>query len=81
MLRLAVRVIGDPLPLNAYPVDTEEKKQMAADWRARRGGHDVAADKLRAVMAAAKEEKEEWKELSWGAYGLCWGGKVCLLPQ
>ncbi len=78
---LLLSVTGDPLPISAYPINTEEKKQLAADWRTRRGSFGAAAEKARAVIAAVEEEKEEWKGLSWGAYGLCWGGKVCVHLQ
>ena len=72
--------LGDALPVDAYPIDTDEKKKIAADWRARSGSTEAAAEKLLAVVAAAKDQ-EEWKGMSWGAYGLCWGGKVRVHPR
>ena len=65
------------MPMSIFPPNTEEKQKIASEWRSKRGGLEPAGEKLQAVIAAAKE-KEQWRDLPWGGYGLCWGAKVGL---
>jgi dienelactone hydrolase len=66
---------GEPLPLSIYPPDTDEKMQMAKAFMTK---VDIgwSVEKLVEVVKEAKGKEEFGGVKSWGAYGLCWGGKV-----
>lgn len=66
---------GEPMSMSAFPPDTDEKKKTFEKFRDTKTPLEPNLQKLKAVIAAAKQ-KEEWKGLPWGGYGLCWGGKV-----
>ena len=67
--------IGEPISMSLYPPNTEEKKKSVAGFMSTKAALGPAGEKLLAVVAAAKE-KPHWRDLPWGGYGLCWGGKV-----
>ncbi|KAI5861511.1 alpha/beta-hydrolase [Durotheca rogersii] len=60
------------------PPDTDEKKEAFARFRAEQAALPKNVEKLLAVRRAAAER---WPSTTdrWGAFGLCWGGKVAVL--
>ena len=68
---------GKPMTMSAFPPNTDEKKKLFEKFRDTKTTLEPNVQILKAVLSAAKE-KEEWKTLPWGGYGLCWGGKVCI---
>ena len=56
---------------------SEESKMKKEAFFSRSMMYDENIAELQKVVEAAKKK---WPSLvSWGAFGLCWGGKVCLL--
>lgn len=67
---------GEPLPLDAIPPDTDEKKQVMQTFLTKKADF---AKNVPALLEIAKIAKERYSGVtSWGAFGLCWGGKVSI---
>ena len=64
------------LPANVFPVDTEEKQKMVADFFAEDGlGNFEKGSKK--IDASAKEIRKIYRSVEQiSGIGLCWGGKV-----
>lgn len=67
---------GEPLPLSAFPPDTEEKKALLAGLREKAN----PALHIPALLQAAEELKAKGFE-SLGSFGLCWGGLLTALTS
>lgn len=65
---------GQPAQASWIPADTEEKKQAFADFRATRADLATNVGVLGELLVEAKRKYPSAR--AWGAYGLCWGGKV-----
>lgn len=65
---------GEPLKHEYVPADTDEKKQIIAEFM----GHKAnIARNVDVVIEAVKEYRTRFSSVrKWGAFGLCWGGKV-----
>ncbi|KAJ5691765.1 hypothetical protein N7462_001188 [Penicillium macrosclerotiorum] len=67
---------GEPLNPECVPADTEEKKQTIADFMAHRANIPRNVD---VVTAAVPQYRIRFPSVDkWGAFGLCWGGKVAV---
>jgi dienelactone hydrolase len=67
---------GDALKPEYVPADTEEKKQIIAEFMAHKASFSRNATVL---LEAIPEYKARFPSVGkWGAFGLCWGGKVGL---
>lgn len=65
---------GEPLKHEYVPADTEEKKQMIAEFMAHKAN---IARNVGVVTEAVQEYRARFSAVcKWGAFGLCWGGKV-----
>lgn len=68
---------GEPIGLDVFPIDSEEKKVRAQKFMAEK------ADSAKGASTALNVRKEAGEKFSgvesWGAFGLCWGGKVTAL--
>jgi dienelactone hydrolase len=70
---------GDALPVDIFPPDTEEKKQIS--WKFKATQADIPKN-TEALLQAAAEAKQQWPSVQkWGAFGLCWGGKIAVLAS
>ena len=70
---------GEALPADIFPPDTDEKKQIAGKFM------ENQANILRnteALLQTAAEARKQWPSVkNWGAFGLCWGGKIAVLAS
>ena len=66
---------GEPLDANTFPLDTDEKKQRLQNFFATKADFQKSASVLSEVVKGAKDKFPSVG--AWGAFGLCWGGKVC----
>jgi dienelactone hydrolase len=67
---------GEALKPEYVPADTEEKKQIIAEFLAHKASFSRNATVL---LEAVPEYKSRFPSVEkWGAFGLCWGGKVRL---
>lgn len=66
---------GAPLEASIFPLDTPEKGQKIMSFLE----NEANPDTNKAVLLKVVEEaKAKWTGIeSFGAVGLCWGGKVC----
>ncbi|KAF1997049.1 dienelactone hydrolase [Amniculicola lignicola CBS 123094] len=70
---------GEPLDAELFPIDTEEKRNVFATFVREKGDVGRAVEKaLEVQREAAAGERYKGVE-SWGAFGLCWGGKITAL--
>ena len=70
---------GESIPHDLFPPDTDEKKQIAAKFRENQANIPRNAEVLRQTAA---EAKRQWPAVAkWGAFGLCWGGKIAVLAS
>ena len=69
--------VGEPLSLNLYPPDTEEKKKIATDFMSSKADLPRNIEKLMGIRRELGERYAGVKR--WAVYGLCWGGKVASL--
>ena len=70
---------GDAIPPDLFPPDTDEKKQIAAKFLENQANIPRNTDVL---LQTAAEAKRQWPSVAkWGAFGLCWGGKVAVLAS
>ncbi|KAJ5378223.1 uncharacterized protein N7496_005632 [Penicillium cataractarum] len=70
---------GEPLKHEYVPADTDEKKQIIADFMAHKANISRNVD---VVIEAVKEYHTRFSSVrKWGAFGLCWGGKVTVLTS
>lgn len=67
---------GESIGLDIFPVDSEEKKARAQKFMAEKADFAKGAS---TALNVRKEAGEKFSGVeSWGAFGLCWGGKVGL---
>ena len=67
---------GEPIGLDTFPVDSEEKEARAQKFMAEKADFTKGAS---TALNVRKEAGEKFSGVeSWGAFGLCWGGKVGL---
>lgn len=67
---------GEPIGPDVFPVDSEEKKARAQKFMAEKADFAKGASTM---LDVRKEAGEKFSSVeSWGAFGLCWGGKVAL---
>jgi dienelactone hydrolase len=65
---------GDALKHEYVPADTEEKQKIISDFLAHRASF---SRNLRVLLEAVQQYKKKFSSVEhWGAFGLCWGGKV-----
>lgn len=70
---------GEALPGDLFPPDTDEKKQIVSVFLANQA---APAKNVEALLQAAAEAKKRWPSIEkWGAFGLCWGGKIAVLAS
>ncbi|KAI0476041.1 alpha/beta-hydrolase [Xylariaceae sp. FL0804] len=69
-------VKGEPVPMDWFPPDNEEKQKKLGDWFQSHSPPDAAA-KVPAYVKALEAKYPNIK--SWGVIGFCWGGKVVSL--
>jgi len=70
---------GEALPPNTFPPDTDEKKQIAEKFLAEQAN---VPKNTEALLQVAAEAKKQWPSAkNWGAFGLCWGGKIVVLAS
>ena len=65
---------GDGAKPDWIPADTDEKKQLLGKLFSGNAAIPKNAQSLQALAEAGKAQFPSVKK--WGAYGLCWGGKV-----
>jgi dienelactone hydrolase len=67
---------GEPLKHEYVPADTDEKKQIIAEFTAHKAN---IPRNVGVVIEAVEEYRTRFTSVQkWGAFGLCWGGKVSL---
>jgi len=67
---------GEPMKRDWQAANTEEKRQAIAKFRTERAEFP---GNVAALLKTTAEAKERYPSVTaWGAYGLCWGGKVGL---
>lgn len=65
---------GNAPSLSLYPPDTDEKKERLQHWMQTVA---KAPEHYSNLLTATQEAKEKFPTVqNWGAFGLCWGGKV-----
>src|SRR5277367_2374615 len=70
---------GEALPPDVFPPDTDEKKQIAEKFLAEQANIPKNTE---ALLQTAVEAKKQWPSVkNWGAFGLCWGGKIVVLTS
>ncbi|KAF3402051.1 hypothetical protein F1880_009945 [Penicillium rolfsii] len=70
---------GEPLKHEYIPADTDEKKQIITEFMANKA--DIPRN-LGVVIKAVEEHRARFSSVQkWGAFGLCWGGKVTVLAS
>ncbi|KAJ5771427.1 uncharacterized protein N7511_003478 [Penicillium nucicola] len=70
---------GDPLKPEYVPADTEEKKQKIAEFLDQKASFTRNTTVL---LEAIQKYKSRFPSVGkWGAFGLCWGGKVTVLAS
>ncbi|KAJ5640252.1 uncharacterized protein N7484_008114 [Penicillium longicatenatum] len=70
---------GDALPHDVTPADTDTKQKILNDFRATKAN---VPRNVGVLMRAVEEYKTRFPSVAkWGAYGLCWGGKVTVLAS
>ncbi len=70
---------GNQLDPKIFPPDTDEKKHVAHTFMAEQANIERNTQVLLEITAAAKEQFSSVQ--SWGAFGLCWGGKLAVLAS
>jgi dienelactone hydrolase len=70
---------GDALPGDILPQDTEEKRQRVGQFLANQA---APLKNVEALLQTAAAAKKQWPSVkNWGAFGLCWGGKIAVLAS
>ncbi|GLI79450.1 hypothetical protein PoHVEF18_007785 [Penicillium ochrochloron] len=70
---------GEPLKHEYVPADTDEKKQIIAEFTAHKAN---IPRNVGVVIEAVEEYRTRFSSVQkWGAFGLCWGGKVTVLAS
>ena len=70
---------GDALPGDIFPPDTDEKEQIVSKFLANQA---APPKNVEALLQTAAEAKKQWPSVrNWGAFGLCWGGKIVVLAS
>ncbi|KAI9829316.1 MAG: hypothetical protein M1819_006379 [Sarea resinae] len=70
---------GEPLQVSFFPPDTDEKKAKVQAFIEEKAGIEA---NLFVLLQTTELAKKRWPEVkSWGAFGLCWGGKVAALAS
>jgi dienelactone hydrolase len=65
---------GEAAQNDWLPIDTEEKKAALMDFMSTRA--DIAKN-VDVLLGAVNGYRRQFPSVkSWGAFGLCWGGKV-----
>jgi dienelactone hydrolase len=63
----------------SFPPDTDEKKQIAGKFMVTQA--DIPKN-TEVLFQTAVEAKQQWAiGQKWGAFGLCWGGKIAVLAS
>ena len=70
---------GNQLDPKIFPPDTAEKKRIAQTFMADQANIERNTQVLLETTAVAKEKFSSVQ--SWGAFGLCWGGKLVVLAS
>ena len=73
--------LGNPLPLDVFPPDTDEKKKTIGDFFSGRGNPPDVANKVKEIVAEISGSEAGKGISKWGALGMCWGGKVISLAS
>ncbi|KAL3458749.1 hypothetical protein BJX64DRAFT_212684 [Aspergillus heterothallicus] len=68
---------GDAIKPEWFPPDTEEKKELVTKFLSEKAALPQNSEALKALMAMSKDKFPSVEK--WGAYGLCWGGKLVVL--
>lgn len=71
--------LGEGAKPDWIPADTDEKKQLLGKLFSGNAAIPKNVQSLQAVVEAGKVKFPSVKK--WGAYGLCWGGKVRNRPK
>lgn len=67
---------GERADLAWFPPDTEEKKAALFGFINTKA---AVKDKVEVLRRVAEDARVRFEGVrSWGAVGLCWGGKVCI---
>ena len=66
---------GDPVPLDWFPPDNDEKKKGLGDFFSGKGAPPKTVEAIPSVLKSLTE-KTGSKIDKWGIIGFCWGGKV-----
>lgn len=70
---------GSPLAAENFPPDTEEKKETIQKFFVEKANF---TENKEVLLNVVKEAKENFPSVgSWGAYGLCWGGKLVAMTS
>jgi dienelactone hydrolase len=65
---------GDALKHEYLPADTAEKQKIISDFMAHRAS---IPRNVEVLLEAVQQYKRQFSSVEhWGAFGLCWGGKV-----
>jgi dienelactone hydrolase len=70
---------GELLPADTIPTDTNEKKQIAAKFMADQA--DIPKNTQTLLQTAVDAKKQRLSVKNWGAFDLCWGGKIAVLAS
>ncbi|KAF2803152.1 uncharacterized protein BDZ99DRAFT_468490 [Mytilinidion resinicola] len=70
---------GKRLAKDLFPMDTDEKQATVGKFFAEVAGFEEGTKSLLAVRNAGSEKFSS--VTAWGAFGLCWGGKVTALAS
>ncbi|KAI2694763.1 hypothetical protein CBS147372_9602 [Penicillium roqueforti] len=68
---------GDAVQPAWFPPDTDEKKGLVTKFMSEKAAFPQNVEALKAMMTASKIKFSNVEK--WGAYGLCWGGKLVVL--
>ncbi|KAJ5690924.1 alpha/beta-hydrolase [Penicillium malachiteum] len=70
---------GDGLSHDIIPPDTEEKKTRMGEFLAKKAN---IPENVKVLVGAIQDYKARFPTVTkWGAFGLCWGGKVTALAS
>ena len=70
---------GEALPGDIFPPDTDDKKQLVGKFLENQA---APVKNVEALVQGAAEAKKRWPSVkNWGAFGLCWGGKIVVLAS
>lgn len=70
---------GDAVQAAWFPPDTDEKRALVTEFISTKAALPLNSELLKTVIKSAKAKFSSITK--WGAYGLCWGGKVWLITS